>query len=551
MVFGKKVSEGQTEQYNEVIFGDRLKEFIEPGSIYEASAFTESLSRLALSNGIRVTKLTTFEGFELWWLNYNSLFFYFGLPYTQYRKLLEYLKNFEYVSFDNPPYKSLFSYYLEAYGCEVKIVNKDYRFIHFGILLQVLITVVSLPILILQRRPVLFFTGDKFEKGKDYDFRMRFVYKELRGRNIHFVEFVRSLESWKIVLKHALARKRPVIYSEAITFLSRLIGDILDKRFDTHLLTSKVPADKFKLQVATHYIQNAPTDIWSVRLTKLVLKAIGVRAGFFTAFTERNAQTVLGCKLNAIPTVGVLHGLPSRYYNIYDFMPGFDAERVLTVDKYGVWSEWWKEYYIKYSRAYRSEQLYVSGPMRPLEKSTVNRQPTTNNGPIRVLFVSEQLAAPSEVLPYLNKLLGDDNIILTIKFRPAKDGFEEWLIANKPEVIKAKNINILRGSITDAVKECDVTIGSHSTAVLEALLEFKIPILYQTKKWGDCFSLKEYGKGCPFFAENPKELIKKIKSARSVSTETLKDLQERYFGDPYQNGSAWVADQLRNFLATT
>ena len=96
----------------------------------------------------------------------------------------------------------------------------------------------------------------------------------------------------------------------------------------------------------------------------------------------------------------------------------------------------------------------------------------------------------------------------------------------------------------EAVNECDVVVGSHSTAVLEALLQFKTPIFFNTNKWGDCFSFKEYGNNHPFFAESPDELSEKIKGAQSVSMGTLKDLLERYFGDPYQNGSKWVVDEL-------
>ncbi|MDO8589669.1 MAG: hypothetical protein Q7R69_00115 [bacterium] len=557
VVFGEEMPKGDLRSYDMVLSGEELNKFIGPGSIYEASQFAKELSYLKFPDGTRIAKSFIYEGYELWWIHYNSLSTYFCLPYTQYKKLLSYLGDFRQVYFYNPPYKSLFAHYLSAYGCEMSVLNKpgfkSLAILPLGILLQIILTLLSLPFLIFQRRRILVFTGDKFEKTKDYDFRMEFVYRELRDRNLPFVEFIRSLESGKTILEHFLTRGRPVIYSEAVAFVGKFLSFILGSRHQISKQIERDPQKQFKILVATHHLLNVYNDMWAIRIMKWILRVIGVKSAFFPVALERNFHAVLGCKLNNVPTVGLLHGAPSKYYNVYDFMPGFDGEKILTTDKYGLWSDWWKEYYITNSRAYLPEQLYVSGPMRPLEKQT---NPSTNpgqsnQGPVKVLFISEQLAAPYEVLPYLNELLNNREIELSIKFRPTKDGFEEWLLANEPEILEDKNLKILRGSITDAVKECDAAVGSHSTAVLEALLEFKIPIFFKTDKWGDCFNMKDYGTGSPLFAENPGELIKRIKNIPQISEDNIKELRERYFGDPYQNGSKWVVDQLEDFLATT
>lgn len=562
VIFGEELPKGDLSQYSVVLSGKKLKEFIESGSIYEASAFAEELSHLKFPDGSCVAKSFIYKGYELWWIRYNSLFTYFGLPYTQYKRLLSYLKDFPRVYFYKSPYKSLFATYLSAYGCEMIELNKrSPSIMPLGILLQVFLTLLSLPALMLQRRRLLIFTGDKFEKSKDYDFRMKFIYQELRQRKIPFVEFIRSLESWKAVLKHFFVRKRPVIYSEAVAFVGRSASVISGGRyrakreFGPHTFTSETdPRVRFKLLVATQSLLSVYDDIWAIRIMKWILQVIGVRATFVAAALERNFHVVLGCKLNDIPTIGILHGAPSKYYNAYDFLPGFNGAKMLSVDKYGLWSKWWKKYYLKNSKAYRPEQLYISGLMRPLEKSkrsdlnTGSKGLTLNSRPIKVLFISEQLAAPLEVMLYLKELLKNHTFDLTIKFRPYRDGFEEWLLQNEPDLLEMKNMRILRGSIQDAVKECDVIIGSHSTAVLEALLQFKIPLFFNTQKWSDCFSLKEYGNGHPFFADNPTELSEKIKNARTISNDNLRELQERFFGDPYKNGSKWVVDQLEDAL---
>ncbi|OHA89504.1 MAG: hypothetical protein A3C70_01550 [Candidatus Zambryskibacteria bacterium RIFCSPHIGHO2_02_FULL_43_14] len=551
VVFGDELPKEDLSQYGTVLSGAELQKFIELGSIYEASAFTEKLSHTRLQDGTRLVKSFTYEGFELWWLYYSSLFTYFGLPYAQYKKLLTYLKNFHSVTFYKPPFKSLFSYYLEAYGSTINILRepvfKTSASLPFGILLQIFITILCIPILMVRKRRMMVFIGDKFEKSQDYDARMKFVYQELRQRKIPFVEFIRSLESWKKVLQHVFIRKRPVIYSEAVAFLGKFLAVFSDKpRFSA---SRQDPEGKFQFLVATHYLKTVYDDIWAIRIMKWILHTIGVRAGLFTAALDRNFHAVLGCKLNNIPTVGILHGVASRYYNVYDFLPGFDGEKSLTLDKYGVWSEWWKEYYIKNGKAYRPEQLYVSGPMRPLEKLANDQRPTINDQePIKVLFVSEQPALPREVMPYLETLLDRSDIKLSITFRQYRDGFKDWLLEHRPDFLKRDDIKIVESGLQEAIGVNDVVVGAHSTVVLEGLFKLKVPIFFNTVKWGDYFDLKDYDKEHSFFAENPDEFIQKIKSVRTVSVDTLKDLQERYFGDPYKNGSKWVVDKLEELL---
>ena len=562
VVFDDALPRGLTEKYDEVITPDRLKDFVEPGNIYEASAFAEELSRLKLPDGTRVSKSFTYKGYELWWMHYSSLFLYFCLPYTQYKKLLDCLKSFQNVYFYQPPYKSLFSYYLEAHGCKMNVLRepgfKSPSFLPFGILLQILITFLCLPVLVVRKRHLMVFIGDKFEKSQDYDFRMKFIYQELRQRNTPFVEFIRSLESWKTVLRHVFVRKRPVIYSEGIAFLGRFASVIsgghyrAKRKYGANTFASQTPEARFKLLVATQHLLSAYDDIWAIRIMKWILRAIGVKVAFFTASMERNFHSVLGCKLNAIPTVGILHGVASKHYIVYDFLPAFDGEKMLSVDKYGLWSEWWREYYIKNSKAYRPEQLYISGPMRPLERKNVQStsiELQKKDGPIKVLLVPGELSNPKEIIPYLLSLMDAKDISVYITFRPYRDSFENWLKQNNPQIIeKIGKEKILLGNIHDVISQCDVIVGSYSTGTLEALLQLKPIVFFYTQKWGDYYGLKEYDKNSSFFAENPTELIEKIKKVRSIPSDTLKDLQERYFGDPYKNGSKWVVDQLEASL---
>ena len=353
------------------------------------------------------------------------------------------------------------------------------------------------------------------------------------------------------VLQHAWVRKRPVVYTGAIISFLHYLGRWLGRKKEKDLIELCLAGDtdrekQFWLLVATHYLRNFTGTILSIQAMKYILRWIGVKTAVIVNASSRTIHEVLACKLAGIKTVGIQHGT-AQHYLVSDFMPGFDGKRSLSVDIYGLWSDWWKEYYITHSRAFRPEQLYISGPMRPLEHKIASpAHPRPRERFLQVLFVSEELAVPSEAMPYLSQLLEAEDISVFMKFRPYRDGFEEWLKENHPAVLeKAK---ILRGDINEAISQSDVVVGCYSTAVLEALLQLKSLVFFRTNRWGDCFEIKSFDtQGC-FFAENPKELISCIKKSAQASEKVLEQLQNRFFGNPHQNGSKWVVDQAEKFL---
>src|SRR3990167_6358373 len=161
---------------------------------------------------------------------------------------------------------------------------------------------------------------------------------------------------------------------------------------------------------------------------KLILKFIGIKAAIILSAGGRNLHEVLACKLLGIRIVGIQHGMSSKDYMVSDFMHQFDGEKKLSVDKYGLWSEWWRQYYLKNSKAYKLEQLFVSGPMRPLEdRGILTQTPALREDRVKVLFVPGQLAEPEETIRYLCSLLETKDLAIYITFRPYHDSFERWM----------------------------------------------------------------------------------------------------------------------------
>ncbi len=529
-----------------------LDELRAPESVYEGADLMKEISTLAYPSGRRIASAVVYEGFELWWTHYNALLRNFCLPYTEYKNVLAHLSRYEKVYLYEAPYRSLFVYYLEAQGTRV-VLGKSARLrspslLPFGIVVQIIYTALSVLALGFLRRPVMVFIGDKIQAGKDFDYRMGSIYAQLRARNIPFMECIRSLESWRTVVRHAGIRRRPAVYSEAVQHTARGLNFFSTKPLRASTLRELGGvrgSDSWKVRVAVHYLLSADEDVLAIRITRAIFKFIGIRVGVFTAILERNVHAALACKLLTIPTIGILHGVASVYSTPYDFLPGFEGKRMLTTDLYGVWSQWWKEYFEKESDAYRKEQLVVSGPMRPL---TMPPASSTRTGHLKVLFMSEQRATPAEVLPYLRALLKEEDIKVTIKFRPFRDGFEEWLQAHDSNLLSHPRLSRVKGTMEEALVGADAVVGCHSTGVLEGLLQGVVPIFMYTKKWGDYYGMGESPERSLLLAKIPDELIAKVRAARATPQGLLNSLREQYFGTPGMDGSAWLASRVETLL---
>lgn len=535
-----------------------IETLIDSGNVQEAAEFLRSLSLLKVYDGRRLSKIITYQGYELWWIHYDDLMYKFCLPYTQYVRLLAHLKNYTYVYLYKPPFSDLFEYYLESYEVEYTLESQFTSKLPLGLLFQVFLSIPFLLWAKMLNPKIMVWSSDLFDPPRDHDFRMRFIYEELRKRKICFTEFIRSLESSSTIFKHAHKRKRPVVYSFAINKVAYKLGNFFDKRHKKRFLklvlsNSTDPLRRFQFKVASCYLQNVSGDIWGIKTSSFILQFLGIKTAIIIAAFCRNFTEVLACKIQGVHTIGILHGFSSKDYNVYDFMPEFDGEKSLSLDKYGVWSEWWRDYYIKYSKVYDYRQLYVSGLMRPIvEDHGLGLKKifsvSDSEARIKVLFVSEQLASPGEILPYLKALLEVETLSIFIHFRAYRDGFEEWLKLNSPEIIeKIGKDKIFRGNIHNSITACDVVVGSHSTAVLEATLQIKPFVSFHTQKWGDYFELRTFNNGS-FFAENPQELVSRVKKSTFVSTEVLKEMQKRFFGDPHRNGSKWVVEEAQKFI---
>ena len=63
---------------------ESLESLVDAGSIQEAAAFLSELAQISYPNGVRVSESVTYQGYELWWLQYDELYYRQCLLYTKY-----------------------------------------------------------------------------------------------------------------------------------------------------------------------------------------------------------------------------------------------------------------------------------------------------------------------------------------------------------------------------------------------------------------------------------------------------------------------------------
>lgn len=530
-------------------------------SVQEAAVLAEQVSRIELPDGRRISKLVTYKGYELWWIHYENLFHGFCLSYTQYRRLLIRLAQYPRVFLFNPPHSDLFRCFLEAHGCECVILAHQRP---LGLLLKVLpegrpgllrvgISIASLILLKFRSPKVIVWTGDLLDTPHDYDFRLARIYEELRSRNIPFVEFIRSRQSFRGTLAHALRRRRPVIYSSTIIAQAYAVANWL-ARSETlrqevfSQLKDASPEERFWTRVSYHAIANTTGTQWAIRVIAALLRYLNVTVAFIPGVSARTLHELLACKLTGVATVGIEHGAAMKSYLVSEYMPGYDGPYPMGTDIYGVWSAWWREYYRRYSKTFDPDQIRVSGYLRPIPSRLLAESSShVDPGKLNVLFVIEPLLDPREASPYLHALLAEDSFCVHLKARPMIENLlVQWLRQNDPDVLG--KVTVLQGSMHEAIAQCNVVVGSHSTGVLDGLLQLKPVVFFKTVKWKDYYGLKALQGEHHLSAENPAELVQYVRESVTIPQTTLKQLRNQFFGDPRCDGGRWVVDQIEHYL---
>ena len=176
-------------------------------------------------------------------------------------------------------------------------------------------------------------------------------------KKLIFIEFITTSQSG---LLHSLylyfKRKRVVIYIDAfvriIKFSSKFKIDL--KNFcDFDSIDRSIIEENFKNILATEILLN-------LRIFR------NIKNVFIWHISSKTSGIFFWAKKNNIKTIGIMHGLAFKEYVYSETMPGLKFKKNFKIYHFGVWSEYWYEYYKKNSSIV--DNLEISGPLSKKNK---------------------------------------------------------------------------------------------------------------------------------------------------------------------------------------
>ena len=514
-----------------------IEDYVEISSVAEARKLTDKI----FSHNTDFITEFDYKGYKITWSWYSDVF-QFCIKYLEIERLTQAIDalDVQYLKIGNisPQYRKV----LEVYFFNKKIVSSalEGRFslsikqILFNAI-TLLFSIVSMLYFILKPgRNIGTYTGDFVYKNTKSDFRLNHLYETYKENNIQFIEFIRNT-TIKNFFINTFKRKRFAIHYMSIIFFVDL--------FMKKTKYSKQPKDFYQSVLYNYYHANTVLAK-STLIIERILKALRVDKFVLISFSSRSASLAIAANSLSIKTIGIMHGLQQKDYAVYEFMQSYQESKKIGCDVYGVWSEYYLEYFRKYSKVSTKNSFQFSGLLRPVKNMNQSSPfKRVSKDKIRVLLISEPLVSVLEIAPYVKCLLENNDIEVTIKIRPMiRDLYYEKI---KAELPYDKNINIVSGDIKETGKKFDVFIGSYSTTVIEASLIGKISVLLDTKKWGDYFNIDTLISNKSLIVRNPETLCNSILSRieNEHSLDTIGLTKDRFFGNN-MDGAQWIVDQL-------
>lgn len=245
--------------------------------------------------------------------------------------------------------------------------------------------------------------------------------------------------------------------------------------------------------------------------------------------SRHTGELRLICKTLGISSIGYMHGRFNEFHMGLFYYP---------FDKYFVWSEYFKELFLKLSPDARVDNVFVTGHFRIKDKLS----PSTNykKNPLKVLILGESNVPFEEVRPYIDELIKAQEIV--IKFR-GKPGL---LDAKAQKYFDSLDLAIddSKSLIESLVKnQFDVVVGTHSTALMECFLQ-ATPGLILSTTYDYAADLVREKKifGC----DTPGQLIEAVKLLSAIPKSEIEAMATNLWGKDYTFKPQILVEHLLN-----
>jgi hypothetical protein len=507
----------------------------------------KKINALKDSSGRRISSLLVEDGFEPWWYSQDRLLRFFLVPLTQVLPLLEAVRGVEEMRIDDAPPdidrvmravagKSGFA------AVPTATASRSAKgVIGEGAMLAV--SVSSLAAFRLAGRDTVFYIIDHVSPGLRHDFRFAPLYREFDREGFRYAEYAHTLLP-RQALGNFFRRRRPVFFLESADAWARWTGRRITPP------EAKAPSavgsveDRALWALVPTVLEFCARSVARQRILKRALQVQHARRAMIFDDNRHNHELVAACLSLGLPVLGFQHGVFNKFHaGLMAF--GFSGGRTHAFDRYGVWSDLFRDRLLRDSALFDPNRVFVSGPVRPpedaaLRRASKRRTEGTAASPkrIRVLVVSEPLARKHEVAPYLQILLRDPQFELYLKLRPGESdrSLEEYSLP-------AERVHLLRsGTVYEALAQVDVAVGTYSTVLYEAVLA-QVPIVWMrtSRAYGRELTEEHLAEA----ADRPEELPGVIRKAVAFRDSEFNQRRDLVWGKDIRAGSNNLVEELR------
>lgn len=516
-----------------------LNTFTGEYSIENVQEFYKNICEYQSNNKYNVDK-HKLESISLWWF-YNRLIYENICVYSnKYKKLLQFIsqnKNYEFkIITSDEKLKFLIHHYCTFNKIKIKIYDSFFHKINLFLstILKLVLTVMSLPFLLTKKNQTLIFTSNNFSKYGKFDYRFYSLFSEIQKQNIKYFIGIRTINYPLTILSRFIKRGKPIIFFDSI-------NEICNYIFPTKYKSNCNYPDFLEYISDAKNLVNFNSIKYSLNLHKFLLKLISPNSALIADNCERSNILLVSCNQLSIPTIGIMNGVETVYYNVQKFYYYSQIDHSLFKQKhYGVWSEGIKRYYLKKSKLYKENNLEVSGKLR-INGNHQSKNCFTNFSVKNICWLIEIHVDPFEIIPYLKTILKTSNYRIYFKLDPTK--YENSL--NYFNILKLHlseyHLEYSDLAIEDAVYEYDLFIGAFTTALIDAISAYKPILIINTLQWGNYFDIDE---NMSLLVKSHYDIIYKILNIDYNDQLKFKNI---FSPDNNLNGPQWIISKIKKY----
>ena len=407
------------------------------------------------------------------------------------------------------------------------------------IIFAFMVSLLSFVFLILSRRQVLIYSGEKINSLYKGDFRASGLYRHLFENKIRFVEILHTTFGPDFYLNF-FKRKRPVIYLESLDIfykIARKFKKLSDYDEMIGTINSDMLVDKqFNRGLLVKYLCLINKSKLRIKILKRILSLSAAKIMIGSFSTRYTFELIEAGNLAKIKTFFFQAGALSKYdigHTVNKSLKG----KIIKPAKFFVESNYWKKELFRLGTYFNESEIEVGGNIK--QDFTPEEAPLPqgeNNKAINILIPYEIFAPKDEILEYIKRFLQCSGTKVIFKLRVDR---------NHEEQLAEYGLSGISGNFVFTTKtenDFDVAAGTYSTLLYEMIGKGKpVAILKTSLDYGEGMVINGLADELDINDSNFCEKLHKIKNTLS---DVLMDRRRHLY-----EGSRLLSDVLRDILA--